>query len=212
MAMSTRRGLQAAAAAAAGAALLVPTGPASAATGAVQASATVVQANDAFIFINAAAGERNRIFINPSGSTVTVIDTGASTSAGVGCTLNSDSSVSCPAGTRTILVVAGDEQDTIAQRTGLRASLDAGPGNDTVHAQDATGRQSIAGGEGRDTLLSGSGADVLVGGLGVDLLSGGAGNDILDNVDQAPGDSAQGGDGSDSCTSDSGDQEIGCES
>ena len=69
--MSTRRGLQAAAAAAAGAVLLVPTGPASAATGVVQASATVVQANDAFIFVNAAPGERNRIFINPSGSTVT---------------------------------------------------------------------------------------------------------------------------------------------
>lgn len=210
--MSTRRGLQAAATAAAGAALLVPTGPASAATGAAQAGATVVQANSAFIFVNAADGERNRIFINPTGSTVTVIDNGASTSAGVGCTLNGDGSVSCPAGNRTIMVVAGDQQDTIAQRTGLRASINAGPGNDTVFAQDATARQSLAGGEGRDTLLSGSGDDVLVGGPGVDTLSGGVGDDVLDNVDQAPGDSAQGGDGRDSCTSDSGDQEIGCES
>ncbi|QFQ97508.1 hypothetical protein F9278_16265 [Streptomyces phaeolivaceus] len=114
MAVSTRRGLQAAVTAA-GAALLVPTGPASAATGAAQAGATVVQANAAFIFVNAADGERNRIFINPTGSTVTVIDNGASTSAGVGCALNGDGSVSCPAGNRTIMVVAGDQQDTIAQ-------------------------------------------------------------------------------------------------
>ncbi|WP_345672073.1 hypothetical protein [Streptomyces phyllanthi] len=206
MAMSTRRGLQAAAmTVAAGAALLVPTSPAYAATG-------VVQANTEFIFVNAAAGDRNSFFINQSGNTITVLDTRATLSAGPGCTLNGDGSVSCPAGNRTIILAAGDQQDQIAQRSHLRASIDAGPGNDNVYGTSATNRQSIAGGEGRDYLSGGSADDVLVGGPGDDILAGGAGDDVLNNVDQNPRDSAQGGDGRDTCTSDPGDQELDCES
>lgn len=213
MAFSTRKGLKAmAAAAAVGAALLVPTRQASAAPEAAQAGATVVKANAEFIFINAADRERNRIFINPIGNTVSVLDTQATVTAGVGCTARSDGSVTCPAGNRTILVETGDQQDGVFQQTGLRASIDVGSGSDEVFAIDATNRQTIDGGDGHDNLLSGSGDDFLRGGPGRDLLSGGAGDDILDVVDGFPNDSAQGQDGRDNCPSDAGDQRLQCES
>jgi FG-GAP-like repeat/RTX calcium-binding nonapeptide repeat (4 copies) len=69
-----------------------------------------------------------------------------------------------------IRVVAGDGADkvTIKPRVNKNATIDGGPGND-----------SLFGGAGNDSLFGGTGNDSLAGGLGNDLLVGGDGNDVL---------------------------------
>lgn len=157
MGTSMRKGLQAVVMAGAmGAALALSAGQAHAATG--------VTANSAFININAAADKANQIIINPSGSNITVIDNGDTVTAGAGCTQLSANSVSCPAGTRTILLSAGDRNDTVILRASLRATLNGDAGGDTLQTIDSTQRAVLVEGDGNDTLIGGAGDDEIVGG------------------------------------------------
>ncbi len=206
MGTSMRKGLQAVVMAGAmGAALALSAGQAHAATG--------VTANAAFININAAADKANQIIINPSGSNITVIDNGDTVTAGAGCTQLSANSVSCPAGTRTILLSAGDRNDTVILRASLRATLNGDAGSDTLQTIDSTQRAVLVGGDGNDTLIGGAGDDEIVGGAGRDIMDGNAGNDRLGAIDGVGGnDSSNGDTGTDICPGDVGDQEFGCES
>lgn len=201
-----RKGLQAVVMAGAmGAALALSAGQAHAATG--------VTANSAFININAAADKANQIIINPSGGNITVIDNGDTVTAGAGCTQLSANSVSCPAGTRTILLSAGDRNDTVILRASLRATLNGDAGGDTLQTIDSTQRAVLVGGDGNDTLIGGAGDDEIVGGAGRDIMDGNAGNDRLGAIDGVGGnDSSNGDTGTDICPGDVGDQEFGCES
>ncbi|MFF5365417.1 calcium-binding protein [Streptomyces scabiei] len=203
---SMRKGLQAVVMAGAmGAALALSAGQAHAATG--------VTANSAFININAAADKANQIIINPSGSNITVIDNGDTVTAGAGCTQLSANSVSCPAGTRTILLSAGDRNDTVILRASLRATLNGDAGGDTLQTIDSTQRAVLVGGDGNDILIGGAGDDEIVGGAGRDIMDGNAGNDRLGAIDGVGGnDSSNGDTGTDICPGDVGDQEFGCES
>ncbi|MET9847866.1 calcium-binding protein [Streptomyces ossamyceticus] len=206
MGTSMRKGLQAVVMAGAmGAALALSAGQAHAATG--------VTANSAFININAAADKANQIIINPSGGNITVIDNGDTVTAGAGCTQLSANSVSCPAGTRTILLSAGDRNDTVILRASLRATLNGDAGGDTLQTIDSTQRAVLVGGDGNDTLIGGAGDDEIVGGAGRDIMDGNAGNDRLGAIDGVGGnDSSNGDTGTDICPGDVGDQEFGCES
>ncbi|WP_143673145.1 MULTISPECIES: calcium-binding protein [Streptomyces] len=206
MGTSMRKGLQAVVMAGAmGAALALSAGQAHAATG--------VTANSAFITINAAADKANQIIINPSGSNITVIDNGDTVTAGAGCTQLSANSVSCPAGTRTILLSAGDRNDTVILRASLRATLNGDAGGDTLQTIDSTQRAVLVGGDGNDTLIGGAGDDEIVGGAGRDIMDGNAGNDRLGAIDGVGGnDSSNGDTGTDICPGDAGDQVFGCES
>ncbi len=206
MGTSIRKGLQAVVMAGAmGAALALSAGQAHAATG--------VTANSAFININAAADKANQIIINPSGSNITVIDNGDTVTAGTGCTQLSANSVSCPAGTRTILLSAGDRNDTVILRASLRATLNGDAGGDTLQTIDSTQRAVLVGGDGNDILMGGAGDDEIVGGAGRDIMDGNAGNDRLGAIDGVGGnDSSNGDTGTDICPGDVGDQEFGCES
>ncbi|WP_285617761.1 hypothetical protein [Kineosporia sp. NBRC 101677] len=65
--------------------------------------------------------------------------------------------------------------DSITTRAG--SMVDAGEGNDTVHA---LGRKAFAtGGKGHDTLYGGAGSQELVGWTGNDVIRGGAGADVI---------------------------------
>ncbi len=65
--------------------------------------------------------------------------------------------------------------DSITTRAG--STVDAGEGNDTVHA---LGRKAFAtGGKGHDTLYGGAGSQELVGWTGNDVIRGGAGADVI---------------------------------
>lgn len=208
-----RKGLQAAVmAAAVGTAMALSAGQAHAATG--------VTANSDFIDITAAAGKRNEIFINPSGGNViitdfgdTVTDFGDTVTAGDGCTQRTSNSVTCPSGTRTILLSAGDLGDTVTLRANLRASISGKTGNDILTVDgNVTERVVLGGDEGNDTLGGGSGPDEIVGGGGNDTMFGNAGNDRLTDRDGLGGnDSTDGGPGSDVCPVDVGDRRVSCE-
>ena len=206
MGTSIRKGLQVVVMAGAmGAALALSAGQAHAATG--------VTANAAFINIAAAAGESNQIIINPAGGNITIIDNGDSVTAGAGCTQLSTNSVSCPAGTRTIILSAGDRNDTVILRADLRATLSGDAGGDTLQTLDSDQRAVLAGGDGNDTLLGGSGDDEISGGSGQDSMNGNAGNDRLTATDGVGGNDFSNGDtGTDVCAGDAGDREFDCES
>ena len=65
--------------------------------------------------------------------------------------------------------------DVITTRAG--STVDAGEGNDKVHA---LGRKAFAtGGKGHDTLYGGSGTQKLIGWTGNDVIRGGAGADVI---------------------------------
>ncbi len=69
----------------------------------------------------------------------------------------------------------------------------------------STAGDTITGSASNDQLLGKGGNDTLVGGAGVDDVQGGDGNDSLNVADGAPGDSADGGNGTDTASSDVGD-------
>ncbi|MFE7762565.1 calcium-binding protein [Streptomyces sp. NPDC057438] len=206
MGTSTRKGLQAAATAAAvGAAVLLPAGQAHAATG--------VTANFAFIYVTAADGKANHITISPSGGTVVISDESDTITAGAGCTQRTPHSVSCATGVRALSVDTGDLDDTVTlETTRTRAYLYGKEGDDTFDALSSDVRVVMEGDAGDDALYGGDGADELWGGAGSDIMTGGAGNDRLAAQEGIRGnDHSDGQDGSDVCLGDPGDSEVSCD-
>jgi uncharacterized protein YukE len=73
---------------------------------------------------------------------------------------------------------AGNDRVTVAPRAGVRVTVLAGTGDDTVTG--GGGDESVFGLAGRDTILGGGGADYLSGGRGGDYLDGQSGDDLID--------------------------------
>src|SRR5690606_29000228 len=81
---------------------------------------------------------------------------------------------------KTIVVNGGKGDDTINLEElghGIRYLVDAGAGDDVVHAGQAGG--FMYGGLGDDKLYGGAGNDYIVGGPGNDYIEGGDGDDWL---------------------------------
>lgn len=118
-----------------------------------------------------------------------------------------------------LLIISGDESDTIVLDVSLNAGLTAsvilsgGAGNDVINASVATfavevyggdghdnvitgaGNDLVDGEEGNDTLLGSAGDDTMLGGDGNDTLRGGGGADALDGGDDNDYLLGQGGNG-----------------
>jgi Ca2+-binding RTX toxin-like protein len=72
---------------------------------------------------------------------------------------------------------AGEDTVSVAPIVPEPVTLRGGPGGDLLIAGSSADK--LVGGEGNDRLIGGAGADVLFGGPGVDLLSGEGGFDLL---------------------------------
>ena len=120
--------------------------------------------------------------------------------------------------------LGGDDRisvsDPIATETLFRqVTVEGGTGADTLngnHADDVVrggdGADSLFGGPGRDALFGGAGNDTLNGDTGEDFLDGGDDDDFVDASEGAPGDTALGGDGTDTAQVDAGDEHSSIES
>lgn len=133
---------------------------------------------------DAAPGEANKLDVKVTGPTAEISDPGANIAPGANCTATNAKKVTCtnPAGPRVdgLHVKLLDENDTF-QVAGVFASVDAGPGNDTLDGGELT--------------------DVFIGGGGTDTLRGHGGNDWLSDGDtsgSADRDTLDGGEGVDS--------------
>jgi Ca2+-binding RTX toxin-like protein len=124
------------------------------------ASASSVSKSGATLTYSSAAAETNHLVVSLSGGVYTFDDSGATETAGAGCTLANAHRVTC----------AG------SGITGL--TINAGDMNDLVWNTTAT-PATITGSNGNDNLLGNNGADVLIGCAGDDSLNGGAGADVL---------------------------------
>ncbi|MCX7421933.1 MAG: hypothetical protein NT013_20635, partial [Planctomycetia bacterium] len=93
-----------------------------------------------------------------------------------------------------IVVNAGDGNDTVTGSLDLPDSLSGGNGADTLFGQG--GNDTLSGGDGADSIVGGDGNDSLLGGDNSDTLSGDAGNDTISGGNH--NDSITGGDGVDS--------------
>lgn len=121
-----------------------------------------------------------------------------------------------------IIVEAGDGDDTITGSADFGESLDGNDGNDVIDGSD--GDDTIDGGDGNDTITGGVGVDSLIGDDGDDVISGNDGNDFIsagDGADSVVGgagnetidggqgnDTIEGGDGNDSINGMSGNDSI----
>jgi uncharacterized repeat protein (TIGR01451 family) len=81
-------------------------------------------------------------------------------------------------------------------------------GNDTIFGQN--GKDALNGSDGNDNVMGANGKDQVTGGVGTDMLRGGNAPDVLNGQDGAGGDSLDGGNGSDTCRTDSGDTIANC--
>jgi hypothetical protein len=173
----------------------------------------------------AAPGEANRLSVEhgPTGG-VLFHDSGATITAGAGCSARDAHTVTCTPpmgqalGSVTVDLGDGDDQAGVA----VPATVDGGPGNDVIAAAPTIATYNPAGpfilapdvgppfaanfkgGPGNDTLIGGSGGayldgqdgnDALIGGPDADTLIGGAGQDTLSGG--AGGDDLTGGPGND---------------
>ena len=140
--------------------------------GALAASAYVDKTHDDLAYV-AGNGEKNNVTFSVSGRNFTVTDTGATISAGLGCTSVNANQVTCtdvPGGPINYLGVgAGDLDDNVTITGATPSWVDGGAGNDR-----------LVGGAANDWLWGSSGDDYLEGGLGADLTNGGDGWDVAD--------------------------------
>jgi len=167
-------------------ALLIPAGPALAAT--VSTDGTTISV--------AGGGEANNVIVSAGidGATVEVTDA-AGLQAGAGCVHNeSFGKVECPVPAGAIAVDLGAGDDTLGVLSfASGASLDGkvsaslGEGNDTFKGSEfgesvsgGGGVDTLEGEQGDDTLDGGPGDDKLDGDRGADTLRGGDGNDTFD--------------------------------
>lgn len=149
-----------------------------------------------------------------TGDVLTLQDTGASITAGQGCTSVDVHTVTCqvPAGrlSRSFRAELKDKPDTFTVDSGESWWADGGRGSDTMTAicpggfcgvllgargADLLEGKSLFGGEGDDTLTGTTGRDSLSGEQGNDTLIGMGGNDFL--LGSKGDDSLDGGHGSD---------------
>lgn len=93
-----------------------------------------------------------------------------------------------------IVVNAGDGNDTVTGSLDLPDSLSGGNGADRLFGQG--GNDTLSGGDGADSIVGGEGNDSLLGGDNSDTITGDAGNDTISGGNH--NDSITGGDGTDS--------------
>ena len=136
-------------------------------------------------------GETNHLTVSDTGSTLILEDTGATISAGDGCSNETPSRVRCDVGPGQAAYTAylgdGNDDATIDVAPGGRFDLPEGggessavygeEGNDTLHGSAV--EDSFYGGPGDDVATGGGGNDYLVAGTGADRLDGGSGNDTI---------------------------------
>ncbi|MFJ5266728.1 calcium-binding protein [Streptomyces sp. NPDC088387] len=169
-------------AATAGSAVTLAGGPASAATGVFKSGTNIV--------VNAAQGRANTITVSLSGIHVIIQDTSDTLTAGAGCTLLVNGTVACPVtvASDTVVVNAGDGNDTITKTGNVRGDLKGESGNDVINGGPSPGSNILNGGTGTDTLNGGATFDLLIGGPGADRLSGGGGtSDIASYFESGAG-------------------------
>lgn len=156
-----------------GSAIVLPSGPAYAATGAI--------VNDGRLSVLAVAGKANRITVNTSGGYVVVDDAGDTITPGAGCSVVTTHRIRCPRTTiSSVSVSGGDLDDEIATQVDLPTTLKGGSGDDTLTG--GTGDDSFDGGLGDDTFDGGAGNDTVVASSGdttdgADIFTGGGGVD-----------------------------------
>ncbi len=118
----------------------------------------VVQSGNGRLSYTAGNDSSNDVAISLGGGTYTLEDTGATMTAGSGCTLVNSHEATCSAsGIDEIRVRTGDLADDIVSSAATATTVFAGPGDDT-----------IATGSGDDNLDGGSGNDAISGGGGLD--------------------------------------------
>jgi len=162
-----------------GSVILLPSGPAYAATG-----ATVINGR---LSVLAVAGKANRITVNTSGAYVVVDDAGDTIAAGAGCSTVTAHRIRCVRTAITSMSVSGgDLDDEIVVEVDLPTVMKGGSGDDTL--QGGSGDDSLDGGPGDDTLDGGFGNDIAVASSGdttdgADSFAGGTG---LDTAFYAP--------------------------
>ncbi|WIM96369.1 calcium-binding protein [Actinoplanes oblitus] len=137
----------------------------------------------------AAAGQRNRVVITRSGTTVTIDDVYA-IKAGTGCkrVRGDRTRVRCTLATAPtqVIVWAGDRNDRITNDSDLRLDANGERGSDVIvggprrdRIEGDTGNDRIYGRGGRDSLNGFEGDDYIDAGAGYDFISAGPGDDVL---------------------------------
>ncbi|MFH8465466.1 calcium-binding protein [Streptomyces sp. NPDC017991] len=152
-----------------GSAVTLSGGPANAATGVTRSGDVVT--------VNTAAGVSNDITIGLSASKVVIRDATDTVTAGAGCFAVGDGSVTCSVnvGSATVVVNAGDGNDTITKTGNLAGDLRGGPGSDVIDGGPTPRNNILNGGADPDLLLGGPDFDQMIGGPGNDTFSGGGG-------------------------------------
>lgn len=142
-------------------------------------AASGVSVSGGSLKVTAQAGKANKFNIRLAANVFTVIDGGDSVTPGAGCTAVAANKVTCGAvGISSVVVDSGDGDDVIDARTTIRATANAGSGNDQILG--SSNRDVLDRGDGSDNLSGFDGADTLNGGIGNDSLNGGASRDIMD--------------------------------
>jgi Ca2+-binding RTX toxin-like protein len=123
------------------------------------------------VTVTAGAGEANDLKITVSGSDFRIDEDGwgVSLSAGSGCVSGGATIVNCAtAGVTSVVVDAGDLNDSVDTNISTSVTLLGGDGND-----------GLVGGSGSDTIDGGVGDDGFSGRMGGDTFVGGAGSDFV---------------------------------
>lgn len=115
-------------------------------------TATVVSGETTTLFYEATAGETNHAVLSQSGSTVTIVDSGAVIQANAGCVAVSDHEVDCT--------------------TGLSSSVE-------IELKGGADYSRVVGSQIHAAFAGGKGPDQLIGGGSVDRFDGGPGPDVI---------------------------------
>ena len=155
---------------------------------AAPASASTVGVQGTTLTFTASNGEANRVTVSLSGESIRVTDTGATPTAGAGCTLSSRT-VSCPrAGLTDLVADLGDRNDRlgISRSVALRSRVRGASGDDALGG--GGGPDELDGGGGRDTVSYSGRGDAIVVTLGGGADDGGPGErDNLVSIEQLVG-------------------------
>jgi Ca2+-binding RTX toxin-like protein len=163
------------------------------AASAASANAATVSTGSGTLTYTAANNEANQTVVSLAGGTYTVSDSGATITAGAGCSSVNATKATCGgAGVSSITVSAGNLSNLVWITAPTKATVFGGDGND-----------NLIGGAGNDILVGCGGNDQISGGAGADLLfdglfCAGGGNDTLDG--SAGPDAIFGGPGTDTVT------------
>jgi Ca2+-binding RTX toxin-like protein len=152
------------------------------------AQAGVVSVAGTTLSFAAGDDEANNLTVSFSPGLYTLVDTGATLTAGANCT-QAGPDVTCPSAGVTLLSLDGrDRADTITLGSGtVAATIIGGAGDDVLTGGSAidtlnggADADTLTGGALNDTLNGDTGDDVLVGGTGADSFNGGTGTDLAD--------------------------------